>query len=692
MRIFLLILIMITSLSAKLHSQYSVNYQYTLLPSKIIDDIIGASSGDLAMLHIYKLAGYNRPRTNEEYSNYPDETNYVIGKLKEYGLDNYTIEKFGKEATWRGIEGSLWEVAPGISKIADFGDLPPMLAEGSRTADVKAPLIWAGDGLPSFFENNAATIKGKIVFTSGSLWQVHSRAMKAGALGTVSFYSPRPLIDPIQIPNSGIDGAGGFAFLLPPREAQYLRDRLLRHENIVVRAKVTSKSGEVNLHVPQCVIQGTDTTAGEIIFTAHLYEGYVKMGANDNASGSAVLLEVAHLLDKLIKEGKIDKPKRNIRFLWVPEFSGTIPWVNAHAGLVKKALCDINLDMVGLWLRDSKSFMSLYRSGYSNANFVNDIMERYYRYVGETNTEGITDNLGRRGFSKRIVSPTGTDDPFYYRIYSLHGSSDNEVFNDWSIGVAGVKMGIWPDNYYHTSEDSPDKCDPTQLRRVIFIAAASAYTMASAGDEMSIRIISEMYAGANSRLGIQMGKATDMIWNATSVSMKSVYKRAVYNIEGFIMAEKSSIEKVKMISDAPDVLSMINNRKEKLNDLLDIQLIALRDLMNNRTKKLSIPVATLNPDEAEKGAIRIIPVPTEKTKTMKYAEYYDFIKNLPADFVASNPYFGIVNTSEAAGLADGKRNLLQIKKMVDAQFERESSLKDIVNYFEVLKEAGLMKF
>jgi hypothetical protein len=438
---------------------------------------------------------------------------------------------------------------------------------------------------------------------------------------------------------------------------------------------------------------GTDSTAGEIIFTAHLYEGYVKMGANDNASGSAVILEVAHLLDKLIKEGKVEKPKRNIRFLWAPEFSGgTIPWVNAHLSLAKKAVCNINLDMVGLRLRDSKSFMYLYRTGYSNTNFVNDVMENYYRYVGETNSEGITDDLGRRGFVKRIISPAGSDDPFYYKITSLHGSSNNAVFNDWSINVPGVKMGTWPDNYYHTSEDTPEKCDPTQLRRIIFIASAGAYTMASAGDEMAIRILSEMYAGATTRLGIQMGKATDLIWNATALSMKSRYKRAVYNIEGFIMAEKSAIGKVDALSGAPDIQTMINNRKEKLDILLQVQLTALRELMNTRSKELSIPPVGLNPDEEEKNAIKIVPVPSEKAKAMTYEGYNNMINALPGKFLLSNRYLGIVNTSEAAGLADGKRNLLQIKKMVDAQFERESPLNDIVNYFNVLKEAGLMKW
>lgn len=691
-QIFLLSLIILFSLAERIHSQYPPNYQYALLPSKIIDDLVNASSGDLAMMHIFNLAGYNKPRSDKEYTDFPYETEYIRDKLKEYGIKNFTIEKFGKETTWRGIKGSLWETSPGISKIADFEDLPDMLVEGSTSTDVTAPLIWAGDGSPSFFENNIATIKGKIVFTSGSLWQVHSRAMKAGALGTVTYYSPRALTDPLQIPNSSIDGTGGFAFILPPREAQYLRDRLLRRENITVRAKIVARTEEIGLHVPQCVITGSDSLAGEIIFTAHLYEGLVKMGANDNASGSAVILEVAHLLNDLIREGKIEKPKRNIRFLWIPEFSGTIPWVNAHLASVKRAICDINLDMVGLRLRDSKSFMYLYRSGFSNTGVVNDVMECYYRYVGETNSEGITDALGRRGFTKRIISPTGTDDPFYYKITTLHGSSDNAVFNDWSIGVPGVKMGTWPDNYYHTSEDTPDKCDPTQLRRIIFISAASAYTIASAGDEMVVRILSEMYAGAATRLGIQMGKASDMIWNSDAVSMKNNYKRAVYNIEGFIMAEKSALSKVAQLSDAQDVQNMISNRKDKLDNLLQVQLAALRDLMITRSKELSLQQAGINQDEAEKAAVRIIPVPTEQAKTMTYEAYYDLIKALPEKFLASNRYPGIVNTSEAAGLADGKRNLLQIKKMVDAQFERESPLKDIMNYFNVLKEAGLMKW
>lgn len=673
------------------YSQYPVNYQYTLLPSQIIDELVGASSGDLAMHHIYGMAPYDRSRELSEYTEVPREVKYITGKMAEYGIKSYKVEKFAKVNAWKGIEGTLWEVSPGLAKIADYNDLPDMLAEGSQKADVKAQLIWTGEGQASFFENNAANVKGKIVVTSGNVSAVHSRAIRAGALGTISFYSSRALIDPIQIPNSGIYG-GGFAFMLPPREGELLRDRLLRREQIEVRAKVDAVSQQIDMQVPQCVIEGTDTTAGEVLFTAHLFEGYVKMGANDNTSGAAVLIEVVHLLNSLISEGIIARPARTIRFLWVPEFSGTIPWVNRHPGIIKRTMCDINLDMVGLRLRDSRSFMYFHRAGYSTAHFVNDVMESYYRYVGETNSEGITDEMGRRSFSRRIVSPTGTNDPFYYKISTLHGSSDNAVFNDWTIGLPGVKMIDWPDNYYHTSEDNPDKCDPTQLRRVIFIAAASAYTMASADDALTIRILSEMYAGACTRTGIQMAKSTDMILKASTESLKNSYRRASYNVEGTILAEKEAMDKLRQLSAKPEVLTMISSRKEKLDDLLQIQLSVLRELMVTKAKELSVPVTDLRPDALEAAAAKIIPEPTPRALTLAYGGDSRFVSSVAPDFIRDHPYRAIVNTDEAAGMANGKLNILQIKKMVDAQFERESPLQDIVNYYAILKEAGLMKF
>lgn len=43
--------------------------------------------------------------------------------------------------------------------------------------------------------------------------------------------------------------------------------------------------------------------------------------SDDNASGSAALIDIARCLNELISSGRMPLPERTIRLLWVPEFS-----------------------------------------------------------------------------------------------------------------------------------------------------------------------------------------------------------------------------------------------------------------------------------------------------------------------------------------------------------------------------------
>lgn len=688
----LTIFIALQAFSVNLFSQWPANYQYTLLPQKMTDLILAYSSGEAAMKHITDLAPYSRPRTQGEFRNGTSEISYITGKLSELKTGIFSVDSVGETNVWRAIEGSVYEVSPGFSKVADIGDVTEMLTEGSKSVSgLRAKLIWAGDGDAAFFQENKNSLKGKVLLTSGNPYMVHARAMNAGAAGTISFFSQRVMADPVQIPLIE-NSSGGFLFMLPPREGLLLRDRLFHRESIEVEVNIKSREERTATRVVQYLIPGRDTSAGEIIITAHLLEGYVKMGANDNISGSAVILEVARLLDRIISEGKADKPLKSIRFLWVPEFEGTIPWVNSHLPLVKNALCDINLDMAGLKLRENKAFYCLNRSGYSTSNFANDVMETLFRYVGETNVEGITDYLGRRGFSKRIVAPSGSDDPFYYRVLSLHGSSDNAVFNDWGISVPGLKMITWPDLYYHSSQDLPDKCDATQLRRAVFITACGAYTIGWADAQGSLRILAEMFPSAQRRIAMQMSKAQDMIWNSGKESIAAVYKRAVWNIEGTVLGEKASLARINRLSDDPAVTAMASANQVLLDKVADTDLGALKEIMVSRCKYFGIPPVALKQNDDEKKASHTVPVKTTRALTMGYNGEAKYLSGISEDFATGHTYKEIVNADEIAGLADGKRNILQIKKIVDSQFEKESPLQDILNYFATLREAGLVTY
>lgn len=272
---------------------------WTLLPEEIMAEIIGETSGETAWKTIMETGGYNKDRLADEYESTFYESQYIYEQLKKYGLPGANITRFPGGTVWDGIEGELWEVTPNRQKIASYLDNSAMLVRGSQNADVTAELVWVGQGQKK--DLDGLDVKGKIVVTEGGVSQ------------------SRPAFDPLQIPWSGIRNRGndeivsGFAFYLPFREGLFLKQRLLRGEKITVEARVRAEERPYTLH-------------------------------------------------RLIESGRIPRPRRTIRFLWGPEFSGTGPWVKANRDLMDKTLCNINLDMVGEWLSLNQAHFCLMRT------------------------------------------------------------------------------------------------------------------------------------------------------------------------------------------------------------------------------------------------------------------------------------------------------------------------------------------
>ena len=669
----------------------------SLLPGKIVSEFIGEASGERAMNHIIEMAAYIHDRPASEYTGYFFETEYIVSKLKEYGLEDVVVNKYPGGTTWDGVRATLWEVSPGLSKLADYQELPAVLASGSSNADVTAELVWVGEGRQEDIDK--AGVSGKIVVTSGSISMVNTLATAKGALGVISYNSPRPTEVPLAIPITGIgsrrgsEGAGSFGFFLPPREGELLRSRLLAREKITVHAVVEVQNLPYELEVPSCIIKGTDPAAGEIIFSAHLFEGFVKMGANDNISGSAAMLEIARMLNTMIKDGRIERPKRTIRFIWVPEFSGTGPWVNENKELMKKTLCNINLDMVGLWLKKNNSFLCLHRTTYGNPHYINDVMENYFQFTGLGNREGLAISPGREGFVRRIVAPTGSDDPFYYAIDDHYGSSDHEVFNDWGVQVPGVMMITWPDLYYHTSQDIADKCDPTQLKRVCFIGAAAAYTIAGAGEETAMKIAADVAGNSQARNGKQLQRSVDLLDMASKENFENFYKLAKSYIEASIINEKATIETVQELAPSS---ALVKDGITKLTASADAAGKASLDAFNSyaltKARLLGIASIAFKPTETEIKAKTIIPRSTPLVMEAGYRGYSQVVAKLDPQVRSKYPLKGrSLDTQEIGRLCNGRNSALDIKKLLDAQLKSgEVELQDVINYIYILKEAGLV--
>lgn len=674
---------------------------WTFLSEKEMAEIIGETSGETALNTIIATGGFNRDRQEDEYQDTFYEARYVLEKLKLYGLKDARIDRFPSSASgwgggqiWDGVKGELWEISPDRQKLASYKDMTAMLASGSSNADVEAELVWVGKGTPE--ELKGLNLEGKIVVTDGRLGSVHNEAcLKLKAEGVVAISTLREHFDSSQIPWSGIYSRdekvpAKFGFYLTAREGAFLKQRLLKGEKIKVHAQVEVAKQEYSLQIPTCIIPGTDENADEIIFSAHIFEGYTKQGANDNKSGTAAILEVARVLNTLIKEGRIAPPKRTIRFIWVPEFSGTIPWVRANKEIMARTLCNINMDMVGEYLSINKGINNLCRTSYSNPHYINDVLENYFRYVGE----GSLEKNSNKKILKRIVAPTGSDEPFLYTVEEHSGASDHEVFNDWGVQVPGVKLIVWPDQWYHTSGDRPDKSDPSQLRRIAVIGAAAAYTIANADDDMAIKIAAETASNGNRRIARKLNEGFMELDLADAKTFQTKRNRAENVLEAVIVNELETIDTIlELARDKGKVGEFLSEVKTSIRAVGRIQKQLLAGYIKAVAARLGVEADAAPLSDLELKAESLVYKTTPLVLAGSYGGYNDAIKKLNKEESKKYPFDrnSLPISSEIARLINGKRNALELFQMADAQSNRESKLDAALNYLKILELAGLIE-
>jgi hypothetical protein len=68
-------------------------------------------------------------------------------------------------------------------------------------------------------------------------------------------------------------------------------------------------------------------------------------------------------------------------------------------------------------------------------------------------------------------------------------------------GIPAVMFITWPDMWYHSSEDTPDKQDPTQYKRAAAVGLGGLAVLATGTDEMAARVLNENVGRGLARMG-----------------------------------------------------------------------------------------------------------------------------------------------------------------------------------------------
>jgi aminopeptidase YwaD len=524
----------------------------TLLSHEQMRAIVSEASGDRAMHHVLELVPYPRIRPISEYQGHFRESEVMAGFAKEYGFSSVEIESFpAANRSWAPTLGELWMITPSeTTKLYDIHDVAVSVAANSANGDQTAELVDVGAGTRAS-DYTGKDVKGKIAIGSGGVAQIYALASERGAIGAVGYSTLYPDRGVDVIPSSSIAvSAQGFGWAVSPRIGHELVAKLARGEKVSVRSVIKAETLPGELETVHATIKGDGSSTGDVMISGHLFEGYLKQGANDDNSGCALTLEVGRAYIKLVAEGKLPKPKHTIHFLWVPEISGTNAWLNAHPDIEKRLIADLNFDMEGIRLTQSRSYWILQRTPDTFPSFLNDIGQSMMEFVSEVTRERVRYRANGYVPTLPVQSPNGSDDAFYIKIDKHYGSSDHVTY--MQHGVPSVMFITWPDNWYHSSQDTPDKQDPTQYKRAAVVAAGAMTVLASGGDTMAARVVSENLARGAERMGDSHRKGLAYIADASDgAALPAAFKEAAIAIRHQADVEKRVVRSAHVLFDNP---------------------------------------------------------------------------------------------------------------------------------------------
>ena len=633
-----------------------------LLDTDTRDLLHEALSGELAKEYVIDISRFHRIQGSRGYRSAAE---YVVDQLIQFGFtdaDAY-IESFPSDGkvhyqTWQSPSGwdidfgELRMVEPVDERIVGYPEIAMSVMTYSNPGDVTAELVWVGSGTrDEDYENK--DVNDKIVLATGYGGDVHRLAvLKYGAAAVVCYLDDSRAKDyPDMLAYTGmwprteeLDRVR-FGFNLTNRQGERLRDMLLAGRRVVLKATVSGIGLEpFFMDIPVAHIRGAEFPEEALVFCAHL--DHPKESANDNASGSAALIDIARALKDLIDSGRLPRPKRSIRFVWVPEWYGSMAYIDAHPEMVGPALggtflANINMDMAGEHLEILHSRMTMTSTPASLPSVLNDVVE---------NMAGMVDGMN-------IRTPRGSRSAFNYRMGGYGGGSDHMMFIDRKI--PGIMISHGPDDTHHTSEDTPDKVDPVELERAEIIGTAAFWYLANLDESGAIDLVHLAGANAAGRLGNATRQAVR--WITQSEDLATTWFEAQNLLEVEAANVKAAIASVLYFHESPAIRQQVSTKQTQIDQQLASSTAQLATMIQSKAGSIKQQKPYQNEDK--RVPIRLTRGPLdfglpESNLAPEAASWYR------SD---GRALYGTIRF-ELVKFVDGQRNITEIRNLISAEF------------------------
>lgn len=682
----------------------------TPLPAETLNLLANEISGQLIFNNLVKLAGAPWLRDEKEFTDTFYESGKIYEIVRSYGIETTKLERFKSSGTFEyPMKGEFWILKPERKLLARLDADTALVSRSSADVDVTADLVYIPpldkDKIKQWSEGGPQDkYNGKIALMWNHANRDTGKALDtAGIKGVITFSAQERYFDPDQVLYSGGMYSGWknlqFGFTISWRQWSELLEDLERGTPTTVQCKTKLNKYPDRFESVFSSIPGKEPEKKGVIFTAHLFEGYVKRGANDDMSGCVVQLEILRALSKLIAEGTLPKPRRTIYFLWPNEISGTYEFIKQNPGFPDKLSIDINMDMVGEALRKNNGIFTMSECPNHLPSYLDGLADSLMNYVWRTNdivylNDSPRGRMGGQYLPRPMWEKNGSKDAFRYFVHQATGGSDHICFNNPMVAVPGIEFFTWPDQWYHTDTDTPDKADPTEMKRVAFIGAAAAWAAANCTDEMLPGLLDAVSSFGYARVGKrELPAAFRAVDLADAKTLSDIVRRASNLAQFACGREADAVASIQGIfSGSSAAAALIQNRVEQWRAYgknLGGQIVSYGQL---RAKQMNIAVLQPPvPDKLEKLYATVIPSLQPNVKGTEFSlessdRYKKYVEKNPDALKKLN--FDMGQRRYVLAYINAKRSLVTIRNSVMAETGRDVDFNALVKYLEFLKAVG----
>ena len=490
---------------------------------------------------------------------------FIEDKLKKAGFVNEDVatdkNRFTYRIEKRPLKYPTWEVVDALVTIK--GEENPLLTQETNRnmvalnsystpkGGIEADVVY----IENIYDLKNMDVKGKIVFAETSLAFLYSMAvLQGGAVGVLAYNNPAYLqpeknttsIQFRSIPFKTEQQSWGIAMSYQAKERL---KKSLSKGKVRLQVNVETKiypSEELTIVAD---IKGSEVPKERLVFSAHIQEP----GANDNATGVGVALEMATKTARLIEQGKFNI-KRTLTFLWGDEIVSTGRYVKEDSSRAKAIKWGISLDMVGE------------NTAITGGTFLIEKMpdpSAIWTRGNDKHTE-----WGGRKMKLNEMKPHYLND-FLIGVFQEQGRRANWVVNTNPFeggsdhvpflrsDIPSVLFWHFTDQFYHTDNDRLDKVSKETLKNVSTASLVSAYTLLNADETTAKDIINNIETAALQRFAEELKQSKLAIEKGASIDSQTEiikawedwYIKAIATTTDMVSKDKKLLKTIKKTQD-----------------------------------------------------------------------------------------------------------------------------------------------